>query len=490
MVLGLIWDLMLGIWNFFRLSMAKNIKTTRKTKKASKPWSGRFTEATNALVEEFTASIPFDWRLYPYDIAGSIAHASMLAKTGIISRREADRIVRGLEAIHKEIVSGDFRFSLELEDIHMNIESRLIEKIGTVGGKLHTARSRNDQVALDLRMYIRDELGEISSRIMALQKAIVELADKRGYAVMPGYTHLQRAQPVLFGHHLLAYYEMFGRDQDRLVDCYKRVNVMPLGAGALAGTVLPIDRRLVAKDLGFNSVSENSIDAVSDRDFAIEFVSACSQIMMHVSRLSEELVIWSSSEFGFIAIPDAFSTGSSIMPQKKNPDVAELSRGKTGRVYGNLTALLTLMKGLPLSYNRDMQEDKEPVFDTADTVNITLKVFTEMLKGIKVNRDAMRKAAEDGFIVATDLADYLVKKGVPFRQAHELVGRAVLRALELGCGLNDMPVGEYRGLSPLIREDVYDALSVDASVSRRTSYGGTAPANLKKRLQALKKLLK
>ncbi len=361
--------------------MAKNIKTTRKTKKASKPWSGRFTEATNALVEEFTASIPFDWRLYPYDIAGSIAHASMLAKTGIISRREADRIVRGLEAIHKEIVSGDFRFSLELEDIHMNIESRLIEKIGTVGGKLHTARSRNDQVALDLRMYIRDELGEISSRIMALQKAIVELADKRGYAVMPGYTHLQRAQPVLFGHHLLAYYEMFGRDQDRLVDCYKRVNVMPLGAGALAGTVLPIDRRLVAKDLGFNSVSENSIDAVSDRDFAIEFVSACSQIMMHVSRLSEELVIWSSSEFGFIAIPDAFSTGSSIMPQKKNPDVAELSRGKTGRVYGNLTALLTLMKGLPLSYNRDMQEDKEPVFDTADTVNITLKVFTEMLKG-------------------------------------------------------------------------------------------------------------
>ena len=461
--------------------------SAKKAAKKNKPWGGRFTEATNKLVEEYTASIPYDWRLYPYDIAGSMAHANMLGKQGIITKKEADRIVRGLELILKEIASGSFEFSIELEDIHMNIEHRLIRKIGPVGGKLHTARSRNDQVALDIRMYLRDEITSIHDLLSSLQGVIVTLAEKNQNVVMPGYTHLQRAQPVLFGHHLLAYYEMLGRDRSRLEDCFRRVNVMPLGAGALAGTVLPIDRLYVAKQLGFSAVCENSMDAVSDRDFAIEFTSACAVIMMHLSRLSEELVIWSSSEFGFITISDAFTTGSSIMPQKKNPDVAELSRGKTGRVYGNLMALLTLMKGLPLAYNRDMQEDKEPLFDTADTLTLALPVIAEMLTGMTVHADAMRNAAKDGFITATDLADYLVRKGLPFRQAHEIVGRAVLRATELACGLGELPLEEYRKLSKLIRNDVYAALSIEASVGRRTSYGGTAPANLKKRLAALKR---
>ncbi len=468
--------------------MAKKTKKIKKTKKTAKPWGGRFTAATNELVEEFTASIPYDWRLYPYDIAGSIAHAAMLAKTGIIARTEARRIIRGLEDILKEIASGSFSFKIELEDIHMNIESRLIEKIGPVGGKLHTARSRNDQVALDIRMYLRDEIAGIHDILRSLQKVLVVLADKHQGVVLPGYTHLQRAQPILLGHHLLAYYEMFERDRGRLEDCFRRVNVMPLGAGALAGTVLPIDRTFVAKQLAFDSVSENSLDAVSDRDFAIEFVSSCAQIMMHLSRLSEELVIWSSSEFGFITLSDAFTTGSSIMPQKKNPDVAELTRGKTGRVYGSLTTLLTLMKGLPLAYNRDMQEDKEPLFDAADTVSMSVTVMAEMLKDVVVHEKTMRLAAEDGFITATDLADYLVRKNIPFRRAHEIVGRAVLRATELGCGLGDMSLIEYRKLSPQISEDVYEAISVETSVARRTSYGGTAPVNLKKRLQTLKKM--
>jgi argininosuccinate lyase len=480
--------------------MAIKTKTTKKPKsaksakkptpKAAKPWGGRFTEATNRLVEEYTASIPYDWRLYPYDIAGSIAHATMLAKTGIIARKESAQIIAGLRSILAEIAEGRFEFSLELEDIHMNIEDRLIKKIGPVGGKLHTARSRNDQVALDLRMYLRDEIMEIDGLLKALQKVLVTLADKDRDTVLPGYTHLQRAQPVLFGHHLLAYYEMFERDRGRLRDCFGRVNVLPLGSGALAGTVLPIDRKFTAKLLLFDSVCENSMDGVSDRDFAIEFVASCSQIMMHVSRLAEELVLWSSSEFGFITLSDAFTTGSSIMPQKKNPDVAELGRGKTGRVYGNLTALLTIMKGLPLAYNRDMQEDKEPVFDTADTVTGTLAVFAGMLSVMTVNRDAMRKSAEDGFITATDLADYLVRKGVPFRQAHDIVGRAVLRAMELRCGLMNMPLDEYQKLSPLVRDDVYEALSVEASVGRRTSAGGTAPTGLKRRIEALKKVVK
>ncbi len=462
----------------------------RKTKAKAKPWGGRFTEATNELVEEFTSSIAYDWRLYPYDIAGSIAHAMMLAKTGIITKIEASRIVRGLEEILGEIANGTFSFTAELEDIHMNIESRLIEKIGPVGGKLHTARSRNDQVALDIRMYLRDEISAIHDLLRSLQKVIVETADRNQDVILPGYTHLQRAQPVLFGHHLLAYYEMFERDRGRLEDCFRRTNVLPLGAGALAGTVLPIDRAYVAKQLGFSGLCENSMDAVSDRDFAIEFVSACAQIMMHLSRLSEELVIWSSSEFGFITISDAFTTGSSIMPQKKNPDVAELVRGKTGRVYGSLTTLLTLMKGLPLTYNRDMQEDKEPLFDSADTVSLSLSVLIEMLKDVTVHKEMMRRAAEDGFITATDLADYLVKKGIPFRQAHETVGRAVLQAANLGCGLADIPLAEYKKLSPQIADDVYSAISVETSVGRRTSLGGTAPRSLHKRLAALKKKLK
>jgi argininosuccinate lyase len=473
--------------------MKQKIHRKRKPSDKSagkKAWGGRFTEATNRLVEEFTASIPYDWRLYPYDIAGSIAHATMLARTGIITKNESRRIIKGLEAILREIATGAFEFRIELEDIHMNIEDRLIRKIGPVGGKLHTARSRNDQVALDIRMYLRDEIAEIHELLGQLQKTVVGLAELHREVVMPGYTHLQRAQPVLFGHHLLAYYEMFDRDRGRLVDCFRRVNIMPLGAGALAGTVLPIDRKYVAKLLAFAEVCENSIDAVSDRDFSIEFTAVCAQIMLHLSRFAEELVIWSSSEFGFITISDAFTTGSSIMPQKKNPDVAELTRGKTGRVYGSLTALLTIMKGLPLAYNRDMQEDKEPVFDASDTVMLTLSIFTQMLKNITVHKDAMRRAAEDGFITATDLADYLVRKGMPFRRAHEIVGSAVLLATKQGCGLGTLPLGAYRKLSPLIREDVYDALSLEASVGRRMSYGGTAPANLKKRLQALKKKMR
>jgi argininosuccinate lyase len=473
--------------------MAKKTTATKKTGKTSlraKPWGGRFTEATDELVEEFTGSISYDWRLYPYDIAGSMAHAAMLAKTGIITKKEASRIIKGLENILREIINGKFSFRMGLEDIHMNIENRLIEKIGPLGGKLHTARSRNDQVALDIRMYLRDEIAAIHDLLKVLQKVIVDMADRNRDVVLPGYTHLQRAQPVLFGHHLLAYYEMFERDRGRLEDCFRRTNVLPLGAGALAGTVLPIDRNFVAKRLGFSGICENSMDAVSDRDFAIEFVAACAQIMMHLSRLAEELVIWSSSEFGFIIISDAFTTGSSIMPQKKNPDAAELTRGKTGRVYGSLMALLTIMKGLPLAYNRDMQEDKEPLFDTADTVTLSLSVFAEMLKEVTVHRQAMHRAAEDGFITATDLADYLVKKGMPFRQAHEIVGRAVLYAMELGCGLSDIPLAEYRRLSPLIGQDVYTAISVESSVGRRTSHGGTAPQNLRKRLAALKKKLK
>ncbi len=473
--------------------MPKNNSQSRKTARAgkkTKPWSGRFKEPTAELVEKYTASIPYDWRLYAYDIQGSIAHAEMLAKTGIITKAESKKIIQGLLRIKKEISTGAFKFSIGLEDIHMNIESRLIELIGPVGGKLHTARSRNDQVALDVRLYLRDRIAIIFRLLRMLQAVLVELAERHSDAVMPGYTHLQRGQPVLFGHHLLAYFEMFERDRERLADCFRRVNVMPLGSGALAGTVFPVDRGFVAKQLGFDKVCMNSMDAVSDRDFVIEFLSDASLIMMHISRLSEELVLWSSAEFGFVSLADSFTTGSSIMPQKKNPDVAELARGKTGRVYGSLIALLTIMKGLPLAYNRDMQEDKEPLFDAADTVIETLSVFIEMLKTIEVNKDAMRRAAEDGYITATDLADYLVKKGLPFRQAHEVVGRAVLRAGELGCSLLDMPIKEYKRLSALIDEDVYDAISLETSVGRRTSLGGTAPANLIKRIQELKQAVR
>jgi len=382
---------------------------------ASKPWSGRFTEKTDKLVEEFNASISFDKRLYKHDIMGSITHARMLAKVGILTKKEVDKIISGLKAIEKEIVAGKFRFTPDLEDIHMAIEKRLIEKIGPVGGKLHTARSRNDQVALDVRLYLRDEIKEIQSLIRDLQKALVNVAKKNLDCIMPGYTHLQRAQPILFSHHLLAYYEMLKRDHERIADCLTRVNVMPLGAGALAGSPYPLDRDFVAKELGFAKPTDNSLDSVSDRDFCIEFCGAASILMMHLSRLSEEFILWSSQEFGFIELSDAFSTGSSIMPQKKNPDVPELVRGKTGRVYGNLLSLLTTMKALPLAYNKDMQEDKEALFDTVDTVKDCLKVFSPMLTTMKINKKKMLNATKQGFLTATDAADYLVKKGVPFQ---------------------------------------------------------------------------
>src|SRR3990170_6264066 len=457
---------------------------------ASKPWSGRFTEKTDKLVEEFNASISFDKRLYKHDIMGSITHARMLAKVGILTKKEVDKIISGLKAIEKEIVAGKFRFTPDLEDIHMAIEKRLIEKIGPVGGKLHTARSRNDQVALDVRLYLRDEIKEIQSLIRDLQKALVNVAKKNLDCIMPGYTHLQRAQPILFGHHLLAYYEMLKRDYERFTDCFKRVNVMPLGAGALAGSPYPLDRDFVAKELGFSRPTDNSIDSVSDRDFCIEFCGAASIIMMHLSRLSEELILWSSQEFGFVELSDAFSTGSSIMPQKKNPDVPELVRGKTGRVYGHLVSLLTTMKSLPLAYNKDMQEDKEPLFDTIDTLKVVLKVYPPMLRTMKVNTDKMLRATGAGFLNATDAADYLARRGMPFREAHEVAGRAVAYCIKKDKTLEDLDMGEWKALSPLFREDIRGAVSIVRSLNTRKVYGGTARETVKKRLVAVKKEMK
>ncbi|NIQ98468.1 MAG: argininosuccinate lyase, partial [Desulfuromonadales bacterium] len=390
---------------------------------SEKPWAGRFTAPTDKFVEEFTASIDFDKRLYRYDIEGSIVHARMLARQSIIEQAEADTIVEGLQSIRADIEAGQVEFMVSLEDIHMNIEARLIERIGTVGGKLHTARSRNDQVALDIRLYLRDEVREIIAYLEKLQDAFLEQAQANLGVIMPGFTHLQTAQPVLFSHHMLAYYEMAKRDAERLRDLYRRVNIMPLGAGALAGTTFPIDREWVAEQLGFDGVTRNSLDTVSDRDFAIEFCAAAGILMMHLSRLSEELIIWSSADFDFVELTDSFCTGSSIMPQKKNPDVPELVRGKTGRVYGNLVNLLTLMKSLPLAYNKDMQEDKEPLFDTIDTVKGSLKIFADMIAEMGVKAQNMRTAAARGFSTATDVADYCVRKGIPFRNAHEIVGK-------------------------------------------------------------------
>ncbi|MEW6410558.1 MAG: argininosuccinate lyase [Nitrospirota bacterium] len=451
-----------------------------------KPWGGRFKGKTSRLVEDFTESISFDKRLWRYDIKGSIAHARMLAREGIINRDESKNIINGLREIEKEIEDGRFVFRPELEDIHMNIESALIEKIGEAGGKLHTARSRNDQIALDLRLYLRDEINEVLLLIKKLQRVIVTLAERNIDVIMPGYTHLQRAQPVLFPHHLLAHIEALNRDIERFEDCLKRLNLSPLGASSIAGTTFPIDRVSIAKELRFSGVTENSIDSVSDRDFAIEFCGVASVLMMHLSRLSEELVLWSSSEFDFIEIPDAFTTGSSIMPQKKNPDVAELVRGKTGRVYGNLITLLTVMKGLPLSYNRDMQEDKEAIFDTVDTVKESLKVYAEMFKGIKIKDKNMYNAAIGGFTTATDLADYLVKKGMPFRKAHTLVGRIVKYCLDKGKTLAGMSIKEFRAFSEIIDSDVFSCLSVEKAVNDRLSYGGTAKRNVLRRIKRLK----
>jgi len=442
-------------------------------KNKKKLWGGRFGQETHAQVEAFTSSIHFDRRLASHDIAGSVAHARMLGKCGLLDKKEVEAIVQGLGEIAEEIIQGRFQYDAALEDIHMHIERRLIEKIGEPGEKLHTARSRNDQVALDLRLYLREAIGTIRKGLAALQGVLVRQAEVHLGTVMPGYTHVQRAQPVLLAHHLLAYFEMFQRDRERFADCLGRVNVLPLGAGALAGTTLPIDRAYVAKLLQFPQVARNSIDAVSDRDFAVEFLSCAALAAMHLSRLAEELVLWASAEFAFIELPDAFATGSSIMPQKKNPDVAELTRGKTGRVYGALVSLLTLMKGLPLAYNRDMQEDKEPVFDTVDTLQQILGVMAPMLSALTFRPDRMREAASSGFLNATDLADYLVVRGVPFRGAHAIVGRIVRDCVETGERLEDLSLARLRRHSPLFGPDVAKFISLEACVERRQSLGGT-----------------
>src|SRR5512137_599976 len=427
-----------------------------------KLWGGRFSQPTDQFVEEFTASIEFDKRLYHQDIRGSIAHARMLGKQGIIPFADVEKIVHGLKDILDRIEAGKFDFSVGLEDIHMNIEARLSERIGEAGKRLHTGRSRNDQVAVDIRLYLRDEIVEISAYLDMLIDSLVFQAEKNIDVIMPGYTHLQTAQPILFAHHMLAYLEMFKRDKGRMEDCLKRVNVLPLGAGALAGTTFPIDREYVAEQLDFPEVTRNSLDSVSDRDFALEFMSASSILMMHLSRFSEELILWSSSEFGFVDLSDSFCTGSSIMPQKKNPDVPELVRGKTGRVYGNLVTLLTVMKSLPLAYNKDMQEDKEPLFDTIDTVKGSLKIFADMIAQMRVNAGTMRQAAAKGFSTATDVADYLVRKGMPFRDAHETVGKAVRYCIEMKKDLPELTMAEWQVFSEKIGEDIREAITLEA----------------------------
>jgi argininosuccinate lyase len=442
-------------------------------------WSGRFDEPVTARVQRYTASVGFDKRLAQVDIAASLAHAGMLHARGIITRRDLSAIERGMRRILADIEAGRFAWSIEREDVHFNIERRLTELVGEAGKRLHTARSRNDQVATDIRLYLRSAIDDILDLLSALREVLLDIAGEHTAAIMPGFTHLQVAQPVTFGHHLLAYFEMFTRDAERFVDCRRRMNRLPLGAAALAGTSFPIDRARVARELGFDGVCENSLDAVSDRDFAIEFTACASVTMMHISRLAEELVLWMSPRVGFIDLPDRFCTGSSIMPQKKNPDVPELARGKTGRVYGHLVALLTLMKGQPLAYNKDNQEDKEPLFDTIDTLCETLAIFAEMLPGIKINADAMQQAALQGHATATDLADYLVRKGLAFRDAHEAVGLAVRYALRRGCDLSQLSLAELRRFSPLIGTDVARVLTLSGSIAARNHIGGTAPRQVR-----------
>ncbi len=454
-----------------------------------KPWDGRFSEKTDKSVEAFTASIAYDSKLYPYDIKGSIAHCKMLAKVGVITDAEAVQLVEGLGTIKRELDRGDFEFDDSLEDIHMHIEARLLQVAGKVALKLHTARSRNDQVALDVRMYLREETRRILDLLHSLRTVLVDLADAHKDVVMPGYTHTQRAQPVLFSHHMLAYYEMFSRDQDRFADCLARIDVMPLGAAALAGTTYPIDREFVAKLLDFPKVSANSMDAVSDRDFVMEFLADAGICMVHLSRLSEELVLWSTSEFGFITLSDAFSTGSSIMPQKKNPDIPEIVRGKSGRVFGALVSLLTIMKSLPLAYNRDMQEDKEPLFDAVDTLRACLSINVAMLPNITVNKAAMAKAASAGFLNATDMADYLVARGMPFRKAHACVGSAVAYALDTGKELDQLTLDELKEFSSLIQADIFEHLTVAHMIDRRQSLGGTATERVVEALSDARKAL-
>ena len=461
--------------------------TTDKT--AKKPWSGRFGQPIAAFVEAFTASVSFDQRLYKYDIQGSIAHAEMLARVGVLTADECKAIVAGLKDIEFAIERGDFAWSLALEDVHMNIETRLIERIGEVGKKLHTGRSRNDQVATDLRLYLRAETDAIVAELTRLQQGLLDVAEREADTIMPGFTHLQIAQPVTFGHHLMAWFAMLSRDHLRLQDCRTRINIMPLGAAALAGTSYPIDRAYTAQLLGFAAPAENSLDAVSDRDFVIEFVSAAALIMTHLSRFSEELILWSSSQFDFVDLGDGFCTGSSIMPQKKNPDVPELVRGKTGRVTGHLVALLTLMKAQPLAYNKDNQEDKEPLFDTVDTLKACLRVYADMIPVLEIKRANMLHAAQRGFATATDLADYLVRKGVAFRDAHEVVARAVRHGLATGKDLSAMTLEELRGFSSVIEQDVFAVLSLEGSVQARNHMGGTAPDQVRAAIKRAREVL-
>ena len=457
--------------------------------KTNSAWGGRFQESTDAFVAEFTASVAFDQRLAQEDIAGSRAHAAMLVKQGVLSEADGEAIARGLDAIAEEIARDEFAWDTALEDVHMNIEKRLTDRIGDAGKRLHTGRSRNDQVATDIRLYTRAAIDRILGEIQRLQAAIVTLAEREAETIMPGFTHLQVAQPVTFGHHLMAWYEMLVRDAGRFRDCRDRLNQSPLGAAALAGTTYPIDRHMTAAALGFAAPCANSLDAVSDRDFVIECCAAAATLMMHLSRIAEELIIWNSAAYRFIELPDRFCTGSSIMPQKKNPDVPELVRGKTGRVYGHLTALLTLMKSQPLAYNKDNQEDKEPLFDTIDTALACLRAFADMIPAIEANHEAMYRAAGAGYSTATDLADYLVRRGVAFRDAHEIVGRAVHLAIEGDCTLDALPLTALQALSPAIGADVYQYLTLEGSVNARDHFGGTAPAQVKSRIKQAKETL-
>ena len=462
---------------------------TDPNKSSEKPWGGRFSEPTNAFVEKFTASVGFDQRLYHHDIRGSIAHATMLAKVGVLTEAERDTIIEGLNTIRSDIEAGRFDWRVDLEDVHMNIEAKLTEAIGITGKKLHTGRSRNDQVATDIRLWLREEIDVIMGELVRLQTGLLDQAERHNAVIMPGFTHLQTAQPVTFGHHLLAWFEMLQRDRERLIDCRKRVNRMPLGSAALAGTTYPIDRSITCELLGFEAVSGNSLDGVSDRDFAIEFCAAAALAMMHLSRFSEELVLWTSAQFNFIALPDRFCTGSSIMPQKKNPDVPELVRGKSGRVYGHLMGLLTLMKSQPLAYNKDNQEDKEPLFDAVDTLRDSLRAFADMIPAIEPKVEAMREAALRGFSTATDLADYLVRKGIPFRDCHEIVGHAVKYGVDSGKDLAEMSLEELRRFSDQIEQDVFEVLTLEGSVNARDHIGGTAPAQVLAAVQRGRALL-
>ena len=463
--------------------------TQEKPKDAAAPWSGRFTEPVAELVKRYTASVGFDRRLAEFDIECSLAHARMLHAAAILSAGDLAAIEQGLAQIRDQIRAGGFEWSLDLEDVHMNIESRLTAMIGEPGKRLHTARSRNDQVATDVRLFLRAAIDEIVALIKAAQQGLLELAGQHTDTIMPGFTHLQVAQPVTYGHHLMAYFEMLARDAQRLTDCRKRLNRLPLGAAALAGTTFPIDRMMVAKELGFDGVCENSLDAVSDRDFAIEFCAAAALVMVHLSRFCEEVIIWMNPRFAFIDLADRFCTGSSMMPQKKNPDVPELIRGKTGRVNGHLVALLTLMKAQPLAYNKDNQEDKEPLFDTVDTLTASLRVFAELLGGIQVNAEAMRRAALEGYATATDLADYLVKKGAPFREAHEAVAQAVRFAEGRGCDLSGLKLADLQQFSPLIGNDVFAVLTLEGALKARSHIGGTAPARVKAAIAKARKTL-